>query len=60
MNAAFTQKWLDTDTYVVGLSPVQILHVRRLCEKFYEAGRRAAWVSERESSKPVVTEEPTL
>jgi hypothetical protein len=60
MNASFIQKWLDTDTYIDKLNPIQAKRVRELCEKFYEAGRRAAWVSERESSKPAVTEEPTL
>jgi len=60
VNAAFTQKWLDTDTYIDKLNPIQAKRVRELCEKFYEAGRRAEWVGGRELSKPAVTEEPTL
>lgn len=38
--AAFKQLWLDTDTYIDKLTPVQTQRIRELCEKFYEAGRK--------------------
>jgi hypothetical protein len=57
VTASFTQKWLDTDTYIDKLNPIQAKRVRELCEKFYEAGRR---VGAGELPAPHTAEEPTL
>jgi hypothetical protein len=57
VNASFTQKWLDADTYIDKLNPIQAKRVRELCEKFYEAGRR---VGAGELPAPPTAEEPTL
>jgi hypothetical protein len=37
---AFTQRWLDTDTFIDQLSPGQKRQVRALCEQFFNAGDR--------------------
>lgn len=38
--AAFINLWLATDTFSVGMSATNYQHLRRLCELFYEAGKK--------------------
>lgn len=40
MTEAFTKQWLATDTTFDGMSPEQYIRLRKMCNRFFEAGRK--------------------
>lgn len=40
MTDAFTKLWLVTDTTFNGMSSEQYIRLRKMCNRFFEAGRK--------------------
>ena len=40
MTEAFTKQWLATDTSFKGMSAEQYIRLRKMCNCFFEAGRK--------------------